>query len=56
MIRSYKNSDVEIVAKGKAPKGFPANIVKVAQRKLGMLDDAEILEDLLAPWEIGWKL
>ena len=49
MIRSHKNPTTEAVAKGKAPKGFPSDILKSAQRKLSMLNDAERLEDLLAP-------
>jgi proteic killer suppression protein len=49
MIRSHKNSVTEAVAAGKAPKGFPADILKAAQRKLRMIQDAEVLEDLLAP-------
>lgn len=49
MIRSHRSSVTEAVAKGKAPKGFPTDILKAAQRKLRMLQDAETLEDLLAP-------
>ena len=39
----------EAVAQGKAPKGFPANVIKSAQRKIQMLNDADFLEDLLSP-------
>jgi proteic killer suppression protein len=49
MIRSHKNSITEAVARGKAPKGFPSDVLKSAQRKLSMIDDADRLEDLLAP-------
>lgn len=49
MIRSHKNAVTEAIASGKAPKGFPSNIVKSAQRKLAMIDEARRLEDLLAP-------
>lgn len=49
MIRSHKNPTTESVAKGKASKGFPPDILKSAQRKLSMLNDAERLGDLLAP-------
>ena len=49
MIRSHKNSTTEVIAAGKAPKGFPADIVKSAQRKLTMVDEARRLEDLLSP-------
>lgn len=49
MIRSHKNSITEAVAQGKPPKGFAANIVRSAQRKLSMIDDADRHEDLLSP-------
>lgn len=49
MIRSYKDATTEIVASGKAPKGFPADILKVAIRKLTMLDAAHVLDDLRSP-------
>ena len=35
--------------KGESPKGFPADLVKVARRKLGYLDAAVGLHDLRAP-------
>lgn len=34
---------------GKAPKGFPSDIVRAAQRKLTMIDSAVVLEDLFSP-------
>jgi proteic killer suppression protein len=49
MIHSHKNAITEAVARGEAPRGFPSDILKSAQRKLSMIDDAENLEDLLAP-------
>ena len=49
MIRSYKNAVTSAVASGKMPKGFPSNIVRSAQRKLAMIEEAGRLEDLLAP-------
>ena len=49
MIRSYKDATTEMVASGKAPKGFPADILKVAIRKLTMLDAAHVLDDLRSP-------
>lgn len=49
MIRSHRNSVTEAIASGKAPKGFPSNIVRSAQRKLSMIQEADRLEDLLAP-------
>ena len=48
MIKSFKNRDVEAVFKGESPKGFPAP-VKVARRKLEMLNAATRLEDLRVP-------
>ena len=39
----------ETVAVGKAPKGFPAGILKRALNKLTMLEHATGLEDLRSP-------
>lgn len=39
----------EQVAKGQNPKSFPADLLKVARRKLVMLDNAAALEDLRVP-------
>jgi proteic killer suppression protein len=49
MIRSYKNKKTEAVASGKAPKGFPSDLVRTAQRKLFMIDHAVELVDLKTP-------
>ena len=49
MIRSHRNAVTEAIAAGKAPKGFPSNVLKGAQRKLAMLHEARHLKDLLAP-------
>ncbi|UVC08204.1 type II toxin-antitoxin system RelE/ParE family toxin [Rhizobium sp. TH2] len=49
MIRSYRSSVTEAVARGRASKGFPADIMKSAQRKLTMLNLAARIEDLLSP-------
>lgn len=49
MIRSYKDSVTEAVASGKAPKGFPADLVRPAIRKLTMIEAAHMLEDLRSP-------
>lgn len=46
MIRSYKNARTETVAGGKAPKGFPADLLRSAIRKLTMIDNAVMLDDL----------
>ena len=49
MIRGFKNSVTETVFSGECPKGFPANIMKVARRKLEMVNAAVALTDLKAP-------
>ena len=49
MIRSHRNATTEAVASGKVPKAFPPNILRSAQRKLAMINEARRLEDLLAP-------
>ncbi|MDD1498312.1 type II toxin-antitoxin system RelE/ParE family toxin [Agrobacterium sp. CNPSo 3708] len=49
MIRSFKDSMTEMVASGKAPKGFPADIVRSSVRKLTMIDVAHDWEDLRSP-------
>lgn len=49
MIRSYKDRKTAAVAKGKAPKGFPSDLVRSAQRKLFMIEHAVELKDLMSP-------
>ncbi|MDO6964940.1 type II toxin-antitoxin system RelE/ParE family toxin [Rhizobium alvei] len=49
MIRSFKGQMTALVAKGQIAKGFPANVVRSAQRKLKMLDEAGEIADLLSP-------
>ncbi|TPJ48535.1 type II toxin-antitoxin system RelE/ParE family toxin [Mesorhizobium sp. B2-7-1] len=49
MIRSFKDKTTEAVSTGKAPKGFPADLLRTAQRKLFMLDNATELMDLGVP-------
>lgn len=49
MIRSISGKFVETVLRGKAPKGFPTDLVRVTQRKLAMLDAAMELGDLRSP-------
>ncbi len=49
MIKSFKNRATEAVFRGESPKGFPADLVKVARRKLGYLDAAVDLRDLRVP-------
>ena len=50
MIRSFKGKFAEQILEGRAvPKGFPANLAKVARRKLIMVDSAAFLEGLNSP-------
>ncbi len=49
MIRSVRDKRIEMIAGGKAPKGFPINLLKVARRKLFMIANAEQLDDLRVP-------
>ena len=50
MIRSFKGKFAEPILEGRmAPKGFPANLVRVARRKLIMVDSANFLEALNSP-------
>ena len=49
MIRSFRDKATEAVFRGECPKGFPADLVKVARRKLAMIHAARVLKDLRAP-------
>ena len=50
MIRSFKGKFAEPILQGRmVPKGFPANLAKVARRKLIMVDAAAFLEALNSP-------
>src|SRR5262245_11878021 len=49
VIKSFKDRITHAVYEGEAPKGFPADLVKVARRKLAYLDAAVDLSDLRAP-------
>ena len=49
MIQSTKGKLIEDILANRPAKGFPAGILKVARRKLTMLDAAARLEDLRAP-------
>ena len=50
MIRSFKGKFAEPILQGRMiPKGFPANLAKVARRKLIMVDSADFLEALNSP-------
>ncbi len=50
MIRSFKGKFAEPILQGRTvPKGFPADVARVARRKLIMVDSAEILAALNSP-------
>ena len=49
MIKSFRDRITKAVYEGESPKGFPADLVKVARRKLGYLDAAVDLNDLRSP-------
>ncbi|MCC8945354.1 type II toxin-antitoxin system RelE/ParE family toxin [Bradyrhizobium sp. Arg62] len=49
MIKSFKDELTEAAFNGKAKKGFPADLLKLARRKLQYLNAAVNLDDLLAP-------
>jgi proteic killer suppression protein len=49
MIRSFKNARTRAVYVGLSPKGFPADLLSVARRKLRYLNAAAALSDLKSP-------
>jgi proteic killer suppression protein len=49
MIRSFRSAAAEAVFDGRAPKHFPADLVRAARRKLLMVHAAVALEDLRVP-------
>ena len=49
VIRTFRNKTTEAVFNGESPKGFPANLVKVARRKLRYLNAVADLGDLTSP-------
>ncbi|MBR0948854.1 type II toxin-antitoxin system RelE/ParE family toxin [Bradyrhizobium canariense] len=49
MIKTFRDKTTEAVFDGESPKGFPADLVKVARRKLRYLHAASELSDLRAP-------
>jgi toxin HigB-1 len=48
-IRSFKDRRGPALFDGQCPKGFPPNLVKIARRKLRMLDAAVAVRDLVDP-------
>jgi toxin HigB-1 len=50
VIRSFKGKFAEPILQDRVvPKGFPADVARVARRKLIVLDSAEFLEALNSP-------
>jgi proteic killer suppression protein len=49
MIRSFKDRRTEAVFRGESLKGFQTDLIKVARRKLRMLNAAVSLDDLRYP-------
>lgn len=49
MIESFASVETEKIFDGKTSKRLPKDIQRTARRKLFYLDDAEDLQDLLAP-------
>ena len=49
MIRGFRDKRLQELIQGRVPKGFPADLARVTQRKLVMLNAAVTLNDLAAP-------
>jgi proteic killer suppression protein len=50
MIKSFRGKFAELILEGRiVPKGFPANLARIARRKLIMVDSAALLEALNSP-------
>lgn len=49
MIKSFRDNLTEAAFNGRALKGFPAQLLKVARRKLAMVNAATSLDDLRSP-------
>ena len=49
MSKIFKDAVSESVAGGVCPKGFPADLLKAARRKISMVRAAAKLEDLRSP-------
>lgn len=49
MIRSFRDRETERIWRGQSSRRLPANIQRVARRKLRMLNNAATLNDLRVP-------
>jgi proteic killer suppression protein len=49
MIRSFRGKQTEDAFNGIVRKGFPADLIRIARRKLNYLNAAIVLSDLKAP-------
>ena len=49
MILSFNDAKTKAVFEGESPKGFPADLISVARRKLRYLNAAATLGDLASP-------
>ncbi|QGZ33142.1 type II toxin-antitoxin system RelE/ParE family toxin [Stappia indica] len=49
MIKSFKDERARIIFQGNVPKKFPTEILRIAQRKIAMLNAAISLVDLRIP-------
>lgn len=49
VIRSTRDGRIAEIIDGHAPKGFPADILQSARRKLALLNRARTLEDMRRP-------
>ena len=49
MIQSFADSDTERLFRREPVRGFPAELQRSMLRKLGLVDAAELLEDLRVP-------
>jgi len=49
MIKSFKDTETEIIWKGQRSKKLPSQIQHVARRKLRMINNAENINDLRIP-------